>query len=140
MMRWNSITKKLISCSASPSMFSRDWRGIIKYFRGRKELTMPWLTVSLPTNSEAEMTATVIRFELLAQVGCKLTSKTNVQGLKGPAKDWQVATSEDRSRQHDVGNSSGTRVFPLENVSMVPSGTTADVHSTNCRRGNGSLD
>lgn len=80
---------------------------------------MPWFTVSLPTNSVAEITAVTIRplSKVLAQARCQLTSKTNVEGLESPAKDWQVASSEDESYQHGVGNGSGTGVFPLEEVS-----------------------
>ena len=79
---------------------------------------MPWFTLSLPTNSVAEITAAIISFKRLAPAGCRLTSKTNVQGLEGPAKEGQVAASEDRNNQRSVGNRSGTRVFPLKEVNM----------------------
>lgn len=55
-IRWNSITKKLISCSISSSEASRDSFGIVKYLFGRIDDARPLPRTSLPATSAEAVT------------------------------------------------------------------------------------
>lgn len=117
---WDSMTKKLISCSTSSRRRSREALGIVKYVLGRNWEVRPRPRASFPRTSAEAVAVHLSVSHSRPFFYVQHTTEGQVDGLEDVTNHVQVPCGKDEDDGRSEGDGSSARVLPLHFVSIFP--------------------